>query len=205
MQLLQKKYDSQLDEKAHEFIKIAVDGGTRMQQMISDLLAYSRIGTRGQPLKATDFEVILSQVLSDLELLIQETGAVITHDPLPTVMCDQVQISQLFTNLITNAIKFRQDEAPIIHISVKQQENQWVFSFQDNGIGIDMAQAGRLFQLFQRLHGREKYPGTGIGLAVCKRIVERHGGKIWVESELNKGATFFFTLPVARIEQADPE
>ncbi|HMF31286.1 MAG TPA: ATP-binding protein, partial [Candidatus Lokiarchaeia archaeon] len=200
MQLLQKRYASQLDKKANEFIDIAIDGGTRMRQMISDLLEYSRVGTRGNPFVQADLEVILNEVLSDLVLLIEENGATITHDPLPSLVVDPIQMHQLFLNLLTNALKFRKEESPVVHISAIAQGNNYLFSVQDNGIGIDMTQADRLFQLFQRLHGRGDYPGTGIGLAVCKKIVERHGGQIWVESELEKETTFYFTLPQSHIE-----
>ena len=155
--------------------------------MISDLLQYSRIGTQNNKFATINLETPLANVLSDLQILMQETGAIVTYDPLPTLIVDKTQMEQLFSNLLTNAIKFHSASAPTIHISAKQDGDAWIISVQDNGIGIDMSRESHLFQIFQRLHTREEYPGTGIGLAVCKRIVERHGGRIWVESNLAKG------------------
>jgi PAS domain S-box-containing protein len=196
VQLIEQRYKDKLDKDANEFIEFAVDGAKRMHLLINDLLTYSRVATRGKPLVPTDSETVLEQSLTNLQLAIQEKGAQITHDPLPKVMADDVQLGQLFQNLVGNAIKFQGNEQPRVHISVQQSNGEWVFSVRDNGIGIDPEFRERIFVIFQRLHGKDKYPGTGIGLAVCKKIVERHGGCIWVESELGKGATFYFTLPV---------
>ena len=198
VQLLARRYKGKLDGDADEFIGFAVDGAARMQQLINDLLAYSRVGTRGREFEPTDCETILAQALENLQITIQEKRAIVTHDPLPTVPADNVQLGQLLQNLIGNAIKFQGPEPPHVHVSACRNENGWVFSVRDNGIGIAPEYAERIFVIFQRLHTREKYPGTGIGLAVCKKIVERHGGRIWVESQLGKGATFYFTLPAER-------
>jgi PAS domain S-box-containing protein len=194
-QLLAQKYEGQLDEKAKKYINYAVDGAVRMQRLINDLLTYSRIGTRGKPSELIDSHSVLGEALRNLAATIEENRAVITNEDLPMVRADESQLMQVFQNLIANAIKFRQEEIPRVHISVREQEHEWVFSVKDNGIGIDPKYSGRLFVIFQRLHTKEEYPGTGIGLAVCKRIVERHGGRIWFESELGKGTTFYFTIP----------
>ncbi len=138
----------------------------------------------------------MNQVLSNLELYIKENKATVSHDPLPEVMADSTQLAQVFQNLIINGIKFHGEEAPKIHISAEKKANEWVFSVKDNGIGIDPQYSEKIFEVFKRLHNKEEYPGTGIGLAICKKIVERHGGHIWVESELGKGSTFYFTLPI---------
>jgi len=195
VQLLARRYKGKLDGDADEFIGFAVDGAARMQQLINDLLTYSRVGTRGKKFEPTDCEIILGQVLENLQIAIEEKRAIVTHDPLPTILADNVQLGQLFQNLIGNAIKFQGHEPPHVHVSASHNENGWVFSVRDNGIGIAPEYAERIFVIFQRLHTREKYPGTGIGLAVCKKIVERHGGRIWVESQPGKGATFYFTVP----------
>jgi PAS domain S-box-containing protein len=194
-QLLARRYKGKLGSDAEEFITYAVDGATRMQRLIQDLLAYSRVGTKGREFVPTDCEVLLDRVLRDLRVAIEESGAVVTHDPLPIVRVDESQIGQLLQNLIGNAIKFCTQEPPLVHVSGKRNGKAWIFSIQDNGIGIDPQYAERIFVIFQRLHKREEYPGTGIGLAVCKKIVERHGGRIWVESNSDKGATFYFTIP----------
>lgn len=194
VQLLARRYEGKLDTDADDFIAYAVEGANRMQRMINDLLAYSRVGTRGKPFQPTNCQAILDQVLANLKVAIEESGTVITHDPLPMVMADESQMAQLFQNLINNAIKFRDEASPQVHISVEQKEKEWVFSVRDNGIGIDPQYYERIFMLFQSLHSREEYPGTGMGLAICKRIVERHGGRIWVESEPGKGSTFYFTI-----------
>jgi PAS domain S-box-containing protein len=201
VQLLARRYKGKLDSDADEFIGFAVDGAIRMWKLINDLLTYSRVGMRGKELEPTDCETILHQSLNNLKVAIEEKEAVVTHDPLPTVMADSPQLGQLFQNLIGNAIKFRGNEAPRIHVSASQNGNGWTFSVRDNGIGIAPEYAERIFIIFQRLHRREEYPGTGIGLAVCKKIVERHGGRIWVESEVGKGATFYFTLLASKEEQ----
>jgi PAS domain S-box-containing protein len=194
VQLLSKRYKGKLDSDADEFIGFAVDGANRMQTLINDLLAFSRVGTRGKPLTPTDCEALLPQTLSNLKVSIDDGGAVITHDPLPTVMVDGSQLAQVFQNLIGNAIKFRGEEPPRIHIAAERKGDGWLFSVADNGIGVDPEFFDRIFVIFQRLHGRDEYEGTGIGLAVCKKIVERHGGRMWVESEPGRGSTFYFTI-----------
>jgi PAS domain S-box-containing protein len=200
VQLLAKRYKGKLDADADEFIGFAVDGAVRMWNLVNDLLTYSRVGMRNNEFEPTDSEVALAQSVSDLKVAIEENGALVTHDPLPTVMADRPQLGQLFGNLIGNAIKFRGSEPPRIHISASRTGNGWTFSVRDNGIGIAPEYAERIFVIFQRLHHREEYAGTGIGLAVCKKIVERHGGRIWVKSEVGKGATFYFILPVVKAE-----
>ena len=195
VQLLAKRYQGKLDRDADEFIGFAVDGATRMHWLINDLLTYSQVGTRAKALAPTDSEAVFEQSLSNLRVAIEEKGAAVTHEPLPRVMADDVQLGQLFQNLVSNAIKFHGEGVPRVHVSANPNGNRWIFSIQDNGIGIDPEFKERIFVIFQRLHGKDKYPGTGIGLAICKKIVERHGGDIWVESELGKGATFYFTLP----------
>ena len=194
-QLLAKRYQDKLDADANEFISYAVDGANRMQKMVNDLLSYSRVGVRGKPFEPTDCTGILNQTLTDLKVAIDENEAIITHDALPVVMGDELQLVQLFQNLIENGIKFRSKEAPRIHISAQENGNEWIFTVQDNGIGIDPQYNERIFIIFQRLHGRENYPGTGIGLAICKKIVERHGGRVWVDSQPGNGSTFYFTIP----------
>jgi light-regulated signal transduction histidine kinase (bacteriophytochrome) len=196
LQLIEQRYKDKLDAAGTEFMNYAVDGATRMQTMINDLLTFSRVGTRGKPFEPTDCEVILDQTLANLQMAIEESQAIITHDPLPTVMSDDTQMVLLFQNLIGNAIKFRTQEQMRVHISAEAKGREWVFSVRDNGIGIDPQYFERLFVIFQRLHSKEEYPGTGIGLAVCKRVVERHGGKIWVESQPGQGSTFYFTIPI---------
>jgi PAS domain S-box-containing protein len=194
-QLLARRYQDQLDQDAHEFIGYAVGGAERMQRLINDLLAYSRVGTRGKPFEATDCQRVLEETLANLRTATDEAGATITHDPLPTVIADESQLIQVFQNLVSNAIKFRGQLSPVIHIGAERQNNEWVFSVRDNGIGIDPQYYERIFVIFQTLHPRDQYHGTGIGLALCKRIVERHGGRIWVESEPGTGSTFYFTIP----------
>jgi signal transduction histidine kinase len=202
VQLLARRYQGRLDADADEFIAYAVDGASRMQGLINDLLAYSRVGTRGKPFEPTNCEAVLEQALTNLQVAIRDNDAVVTHDPLPTVMADATQLVQLFQNLIGNAVKFRSEQPPCVHVSasetfeVSKPSKVWRFSVQDNGIGIDPEYHERIFMIFQRLHTREEYPGTGIGLAVCKKIVERHGGRIWVESQPRKGSTFYFTIPM---------
>jgi len=202
VQLLAKRYKGKLDSDANDFIHFAEDGAVRMWKLINDLLTYSRLGTHGKELKPTDCETALHQTLDNLKVAVEENEALITHDALPTLMADNLQLIQLFQNLIGNAIKFRGTELPRIHISASRNGNGWIFSVRDNGIGIAPEYAQRIFVIFQRLHSREKYAGTGIGLSICQRIVERHGGHIWVESELGKGATFYFTLPASKTEPA---
>ncbi len=166
-----------------------------MQRLVNDLLAYSRISTRGNPLETTDSHSILGEVIRNLAAAIEESKALVTNEELPLVRADASQLVQVFQNLLANAIKFRGENFPLIHVSARDEGREWVFSVRDNGIGIDRQYADRIFVIFQRLHTRQEYPGTGIGLAVCKRIVERHGGRIWFDSEPGKGSTFFFTIP----------
>ena len=195
VQLLARRYKGKLEAEADEFIGFAVDGAKRMQDLINALLAYSRIGTKGKEFAPTDCEAVLAIALKNLQIAIEDSRAIITHHALPTVMADAIQLGQLFQNLIGNAIKFRGDRRPAVHISVERNGKEWCFSFRDDGIGIDPQYAERIFVIFQRLHSKEEYPGTGIGLALCKKIAERHGGRIWVESEAGKGSTFRFTMP----------
>jgi PAS domain S-box-containing protein len=196
LQLLERRYKDRLDADANEFIQYAVDGAGRMQTLINDLLAYSRVGTQGKPFKLTDYADILKRALLQLKISIEETGAVITHDaPLPHIMADESQLTQVLQNLVSNAIKFQGEQVPHIHVGAKHIEGEWVFSVKDQGIGMDPQYKDRIFLIFQRLHNRTEYKGTGIGLAICKRIIERHGGRIWVESELDQGSTFYFTIP----------
>jgi signal transduction histidine kinase len=193
--LLAKRYKGKLDASADEFIGFAVDGANRMRVLINDLLTYSRAGVQGKQLATTDCELVLGQTLVVLQVAIQECAAKLTHDPLPTVMADDIQLGQLFQNLIGNALKYRNGAGPEIHVSSQRTGTDWLFSVKDNGIGIDPRFAEKIFVIFQRLHAREEYSGNGIGLAVCKKIVERHGGKIWVESAVGNGSIFYFTLP----------
>ncbi len=194
--LLGKRYKGKLDEKADEFIDYIINDAKRMQELIRDLLEYSQIETKSKILTHTNCSVVLEEALYNLRSAVEETGAELTYDLLPTVMGDASQLKSLFQNLIGNAIKFRSKEKPRIHISAERKGSEWVFSVKDNGIGFDSEFAGRIFVVFQRLHLRSEYTGTGIGLAICKKIVERHGGRIWAESKPGKGSTFYFTLPV---------
>ncbi len=195
-QLLARRYQGKLDSDADDFIAFTVDGAMRMQTLINDLLAFSRIDTQGSSFAPTDCEKILHSAEENLAAAIEESGAAITHDSLPKLVADERQLTQLFQNLLSNAIKFRRPEvAPRIHVSSKRQNGGWKLSIRDNGIGIDPHYFDRIFIIFQRLHGREQYTGTGIGLAICKKIVERHGGRLWVESESGTGSTFHFVIP----------
>ncbi len=197
-QLLSKRYKGKLDTNADEFINYAVDGASRMQKLINDLLALSRVGTQAKPSEPVDTNVTLARVLSDLQPTIEAAGAtVVKPDHLPTVLADGTQIGQLFQNLVGNALKFKGEAPPRVEINVEPAENGafWQFSFRDNGIGIEPQYFERIFVIFQRLHSKESYPGTGIGLAICKKIVERHGGRLWVDSKVGEGTTFLFTLP----------
>jgi PAS domain S-box-containing protein len=194
-QLLSKRYTGQLDTDADEFIAFAVDGASRMQQLIEDLLAFSRVATTGNPLLDTSSEFALEQALQNLRLAIKDSGALVTHDPLPTVQADEMQLVQLFQNLIGNAIKYQGPGVPRVHVSAARDGTRsWIFSVKDNGLGIDPQYFERIFGMFQRLHKRDEFSGTGVGLAICKKIVERHGGALSVESELGKGSTFRFAL-----------
>lgn len=195
LQLLERRYKGELNEEAGQFIATAVDGAARMRNLIQDLLSYSRVGTRGRELGPVSCGQLIQSVLGDLEVSIKESSAVITADTLPTVNADELQLRQVFQNLVGNSIKFRSEQTPHIHISAQPCRGEWVISIRDNGIGIEPKFFDRIFVIFQRLHAREQYPGTGIGLALCKRIVERHHGQIWVDSSPGKGATFFFSLP----------
>ena len=195
LQLLRQRYKEQLDTNAHDFIGFALDGSKRMNQLIHDLLAYSRVGTHGKELVVTECDQALEDALSNLTVAIEESKAEITRDALPPVIGDEVQLTQLFQNLIGNAVKFRGAATPKVHVGVQRKGREWEFTVRDNGIGIAEQDFQRIFVVFQRLHSREKYPGTGIGLSVCKKIVERHGGRIWVESKPGKGTTFHFTIP----------
>ena len=195
VQLLARRYKDRLDSDADDFINFAVDGANRMQALIKDLLAYSRVGTKGKSLEPTSCETVLDLTLANLQFAIEENSARVTHDPLPTVLADQSQLVQLFQNLIANAIKFRGEEAPHVHLAAEKHEGGWLFSIRDNGIGIDEEYGERIFEIFQRLHGRDDYSGTGIGLAICKKIVDCHGGRIWVTSNPGGGSAFYFTLP----------
>jgi chemotaxis family two-component system sensor kinase Cph1 len=196
VQLLEMRYGDNLDESAKEFIGFAVEGVSLMQTLIDDVLAYSKVDLQGIEFTLTDVNLALEQALTNLQRRINQNEAVITREPLPTVMADGTQLMQLFQNLIGNAIKFRSQQPPRIHIGAERLEDAWLFSVTDNGIGIDPQFHDRIFVIFQRLHTRDEYPGTGMGLAICKKIVECHRGNIWVESELGKGATFYFTIPV---------
>ena len=197
-QLLGKRYQGKLDKDADEFIGYAVDGATRMQRLIRDLLEYSRVGSENKSFERTDCEVVLRQVLDNLSASVRERRAEVTHDPLPTVHANPTHLTQVFQNLIGNALKFQGDALAKIHVGAKTVPDGWEFSIRDNGVGIPADQLGRIFSIFQRLHGQSEYPGTGIGLAICKRIVEKYGGSIRVESELGKGSIFYFTLTTPR-------
>jgi light-regulated signal transduction histidine kinase (bacteriophytochrome) len=193
-QLLGRRYKGRLDDDADEFIDYAVDGANRMQTLINDLLTYSRVGTRGRELVPTDTHAAFEAACANLRTAIEESGATVTSEELPVVMGDHTQLVQLFQNLLANAIKFRSEEPVEVHVGAERREGEWLLWVADNGIGIDEHYAERIFRIFQRLHGKGEYSGTGIGLAVCKKIVERHGGRIWVESSPGRGATFYFTL-----------
>ncbi|MEB3827721.1 PAS domain S-box protein [Phormidium sp. CCY1219] len=194
-ELLSRRYRGQLDEKADKFIAYAIDGANRMQQLIDDLLQYSRVGTRGKPFVPVDMQEIFTTVTRNLQMAIEERAAVVTCADLPVVNGDNTQLLQLLQNLIGNGIKYCEARSPRVHLDVTYGDNEWLFSVRDNGIGLDPKFSDRIFLIFQRLHTREEYSGTGIGLAICKRIVERHGGRIWVESQPEIGSTFYFTLP----------
>jgi light-regulated signal transduction histidine kinase (bacteriophytochrome) len=191
-QLLAERYHGKLDKDAHAFIGFAVDGATHMQQLLHDLLVYSRAGNNSKPIVLVETNHVVNRATANLWSAIEESQA---QGPLPTVPGDEVQLVQLFQNLLANALKFRDSRPPEIRVSAQEQEGQWLFAVRDNGIGIAPDHQARIFLIFQRLHHRSEYPGTGIGLAICKKIVERHGGLIWVDSEPGQGATFYFTLP----------
>ncbi|WP_126665023.1 PAS domain-containing sensor histidine kinase [Haloterrigena salifodinae] len=200
LSLVENRYAADLDSEAEEFIAYAVDGADRMRQMIDGLLEYSRIDTQGEPFEPVDLEAVLEDVLTDLQMMIEESDAEITVDSLPRVRGDESQLRQLLQNLLSNAIEYSGDEPPRVEVTAQRCGRMWRFSVEDEGIGIDPDDADRIFRVFQRLHSREEYDGTGIGLALCRRIVERHGGEIWVESESGEGATFSFTLSRAEAD-----
>jgi two-component system sensor histidine kinase/response regulator len=194
-QLLARRYRGKLDSDADEFIGFAVDGATRMQTLIRDLLSYSRIMTQGHALQPVDTRLAFDTACGNLQKSIEESGGMVSVGTLPTIHADATQLTQLFQNLLGNALKYCSGRAPQIHVDARAADNAWLFSVQDNGIGIEPQYFERIFQMFQRLHTREEYSGTGIGLAICRRIVERHGGRIWVESQLGRGSTFLFAIP----------
>jgi signal transduction histidine kinase len=196
LELLSQRYRGQLDEKADKYIAYAVDGAERMSTLIRDLLAFSRVNTRGDELQTVDSREAFESALQNLGSAIRESDAAVSHGPLPAVGADRTQLTQVFQNLIGNALKFRSPaRPPQVHVTAEEKEGAWLFRVRDNGIGFDPQYEDKVFLIFQRLHGRGQYPGTGIGLAICKRIVERHGGRIWATSELGQGSTFFFTIP----------
>jgi len=197
VQLLERRYKGRLGADADECIRYATEGATRMHHLILDLLAFSRVGTHGGSFLPTDLSGVLKDVLDDMKVAIEESGARVEAAELPRLRVDPHQIGQLLQNLIANAIKFRGKEPPVVRIDARREGEEWLFSIRDNGIGFDMRYAERIFVIFQRLHARDRYPGTGIGLAICKKIVERHGGRIWAEAQPGKGATFSFTLSAA--------
>ena len=193
--LLGRRYDGQLDDRADKYIHFAVDGANRMQRLIHDLLAYSRVGTRGGELTPTDTASVLRETLSNLEVAIVESEAEVVYSDLPSVMGDPSQLRQLFQNIVGNALKFQSESRPRVELEASRDGDQWTFSIRDNGVGFDQRYAERVFGVFKRLHRNADIPGTGIGLAICQRIIERHGGRIWAESKLGEGSCFYFTLP----------
>jgi signal transduction histidine kinase len=200
-QLLAARYQGKLDKEADDFITYAVQGANRMEMFIRDMLSYSQVAEAGLDLKQTTCKAVLDWSLLELDGAIKESGAAITYDQLPVLTCDPIRLSQVFNNLIGNAIKYRSENSPKIHIGATDQDDMWRLSVSDNGIGIDPRYANTVFTLFKRLHGRDK-PGTGVGLAICKQIVENHGGEIWVESQPGQGSTFYFTIPKIAVAQA---
>jgi signal transduction histidine kinase len=195
-QLIMRRYGASFEGEAKEFMDFVVDGAARMKRLIEDLLAYSRVGTHGKELQPTECQPALDKAIANLRAAIEESGALITHDRLPLVQADASQLAQLFQNLIGNAIKFRREsEVPSIHVSVTDEGAAWAFAVKDKGIGIEPQYFERIFMVFQRLHGKGEYAGTGIGLAICKKVVDRHGGRMWVESRPDEGSKFCFTLP----------
>jgi PAS domain S-box-containing protein len=204
-QLLSKRYTGKLDADADEFIAFAVDGAKRMQRLIRDLLAYSHVGTRDIDLCDIASEAAFEQAVINLRSAIKQSNARVTHDPLPMIRADESQLIQLFQNLVGNAIKYQNHDIPLVHISAtKSNGERWIFSVRDNGIGIDITYQEKIFSMFQRLHKRDEFSGTGIGLTICKKIVERHGGRMSVKSQLGKGSTFLFDLAGSKQPPLDP-
>jgi signal transduction histidine kinase len=201
-QLLADRYRGKLDENADKYIGYAVEGALRMQALIEDLLAFSRVGRNGQEHKETDCNAAIDEALRNLAAAVRESGVIVTRGPLPPLLADHFQLVQLFQNLIGNAIKFRKNRPPMIKISAQRIGDKWQLSIEDNGIGIARDHKEQIFVIFQRLHTRDEYSGNGVGLAICKKIVEQHGGRIWVESEPGRGATFQFTLPATVADRA---
>jgi PAS domain S-box-containing protein len=195
--LLERRYKGKLDANTEKIIGYALDGVNRMQRLANDLLAYTRVCSEEKDFVPTNCEAVFDRAIANLREAIEESDAAVSHDALPTVMADGSQLIQLFQNLIGNAVKFREAEPPGVHVSAEKKENEWLFSVQDNGIGIDPEHYERIFMIFHRLQSEAGYPGTGIGLSICKKIVERHGGRIWVSSDPGKGSTFYFTIPMA--------
>jgi light-regulated signal transduction histidine kinase (bacteriophytochrome) len=193
-QLLEEEYSEKIDRDGKDYLHFITDGAKKMNTLIKDLLRYSRVATYAKPLEWNDLNDILKDALFNLSESIKESGATITHDDLPILKVDKTQFIQLFQNFIVNAIKFRREIPPEIHIGVERINIGWLFSIRDNGIGIESQYFDRLYNIFFRLHTKEEYPGTGIGLPICKKIVQRYGGQVWVESELGKGSTFYFTI-----------
>lgn len=198
VQLTERNYKGRLDSDAEDFIELIVEGAKRMKELVAGLLAYSRVGSHGETFKITDSEAILNQALGNLAVAVKESNAVVNREPVPEIMADGTQLTQVFQNLIGNAIKFSGSHQPEIRIRAKAGKGEWIFLVQDNGVGFEQQYHDRIFKIFQHLHKREEYPGTGIGLAICKRIVERHGGRIWANSEPAKGSTFYFSIPKSR-------
>jgi light-regulated signal transduction histidine kinase (bacteriophytochrome) len=200
--LLARRYGHQLDETAQSYMQFAVDGAERMQTLINDLLLYSRAGTQAVNVSKVPAEQIVAAALRNLEVSIRESGAVIRYGNLPTILADETKLTQVFQTLLANGIKFHKpDTVPQVTIGAKRESDNWVFSVSDNGIGFEEKYAARIFQVFQRLHGMGKYPGNGIGLAISKRIIEHHGGRLWAESKLGEGSSFFFSLPSGEPEE----
>jgi signal transduction histidine kinase len=197
LQLLEERYRGRFDDKADQLIKRVVESAGRMQALVQDVLTYARVGRQPNPAGPADSSVFFERALANLQVAVQESGATITHGPLPLVHAEGTQLVQVFVNLLGNALKFRTEQAPVIDVEATAKGGRWLFAFRDNGIGIDPQYAERVFVPFERLHSQSEYPGTGIGLAICKKIVQGHGGKIWVESQLGQGATFYFTLPAS--------
>ena len=193
-QILAKDYTGKLDAEADEHLGFIVDGATRLEALINDLLAYSRIDTQGKGFEPVDCSVVFDQVKTDLLMDVDHSEAEVTRDILPTVMADGTQMAQLFQNLLSNGIKFHGEAPPVVHMSAERNKKEWLFAVRDNGIGIEPEHVDRIFAMFQRLHTQEEYPGTGMGSAICKKIVERHGGRIWVKSQVGAGSTFYFTI-----------